>query len=364
VAPKTVRWKREAHTAAKHQLLRGYLRAWLPIMANSAHPSVLIVDGFAGPGTYEEGEPGSPLVILDTFLSHTNRDSWGGTKFTFAFIEREHDRFEALETELAALKVPQNASVQAIEGEFHTEIGAVLDSIPKGYGLPPSFVFIDPFGWTGYGLQLSSRILGFPKCEVLIYVPLPWIARFVDQEDVRASLDNLFSDDSWLPARKLKDGHARVAFLHDLFLSKLEAQAGYARSFEISIGGRGWKGYHLFFGTRHPTGLSKMKYAMWKLDPLAGARFADSTTAGQLVLFEDAPDLEPLKRALEDRFGDKPFTIEEAEAFTLIDTPYHEEIHLKKGALKPLELAERLEGWNRQKARTYPPGTILRFRPR
>jgi hypothetical protein len=42
----------------------------------------------------------------------------------------------------------------------------------------------------------------------------------------------------------------------------------------------------------------------------------DSTTAGQLVLFVDAPNLEPLKRALEDRFGDKPFTIEEAEAFT------------------------------------------------
>jgi three-Cys-motif partner protein len=333
-------------------------------MANSDTDAVLVVDGFAGPGRHTGGEPGSPLVIVETFLSHANRAAWTDSKFTFAFIEKEHDRFEALESELAALKLPSNASVQVIEGEIDAEIGELLASIPAGYGLPPSFVFIDPFGWTGYGLELSSRILGFPKCEVLIYVPLPWIARFVDQAAVSPSLDNLFGDDSWRPARRLKDGRSRVAFLHDLFLSKLEAQAGFARSFEISIKGRGWNGYHLFFGTGHPTGLAKMKYAMWKLDPVAGTRFADSTTPGQLVLLKDAPDLEPLKRLLEDHFGDKPFSIEEAEAFTLIDTPYHPDIHLKKGALKPLELAERLEGWNRKKARTYPTGTILRFKPR
>lgn len=247
MAPNSVRWRRPAHTAAKHELVRGYLKAWLSIMGRSDNTAVLIVDGFAGPGRHTGGEPGSPLVILETFLNHRDRAAWGETKFTFAFIEKDRSRFDALETELAAITMPPNASIQVFQGEFHAEIEALLATIPVGFSLPPSFVFIDPFGWTGHGLELSSRILGFAKCEVLIYVPLPWIARFVDQGDVRESLDNLFGDDSWLPARKLSDGRDRIRFLHDLFLSKLEGQAGFARSFEMSIHGTGWNGYHLFF---------------------------------------------------------------------------------------------------------------------
>lgn len=359
--PKTVRWKRPAHTAAKHELLEGYLKAWLPIMART-NDALLVVDGFAGPGRYEDGERGSPLVILETFLDHRDRKNWDEKRFTFAFIEKDPERFEALKAELASVSLPGNASMLVVHGEFDNEIGGLLDRIPKGYGLIPSFVFIDPFGWTEHSLELSSRILAFPKCEVLVYVPLPWIARFVGDENVRQSLNNLYGGDSWLPARRIADGRDRHAFLHDRFLEKLASHAGLARSFEFRIAGRGWNGYHLFFGTGHPTGLDRMKYVMWKLDPASGTHFADAT-GGQLTLFREAPDLEPLRQALRDQFGGRAFSIEEAEVFTLMDTPYHPGIHLKKGALKPLEEAGELNGWNRTRAKTYPAGTILQFTP-
>jgi three-Cys-motif partner protein len=357
--PKTVRWKRPAQTAAKHQLLRGYLNAWLPIMGRSGG-SMLIVDGFAGPGTYEDGEPGSPLVMLQTFLDHDDRANWTEAKFAFAFIEKDGPRVAALEREVAKVRLPSNASLQVVHGEFDREIGEVLDTMPQGYALPPSFIFIDPFGWTGHGLELSSRILEFPKCEVLVYVPFPWIARFVDDNNVRGSLDNLFGDDGWLPARKLEDGRDRVQFLHDLFLERLASYAGLARSFEFRISGRGWNGYHLFFGTGHLTGLDRMKRAMWRLDPVAGAKFADST-GGQLTLFDQSPDLSPLRAAIEENFRHREFTIEEAERFTLLETPYHPKMHLKKGVLKSLEEEGILHARHRTKARTYPPRTVLRL---
>ena len=360
--PTTTLWKLDGHTAAKHELIRRYLDAWLPIMARSGNNSVLVIDGFAGPGRYEGGEPGSPLVILDTFLSHRDRPAWNATSFTFAFVEKDRSRFDYLTGELARLTMPKNARVIPVHGEFDAEIQGLLDRIPKGFGLPPSFVFIDPFGWTGKHLELSSRILAFPKCEVLVYIPLPYIARFVGQEDVRGSLENLFGDDSWLPARDIEDGQQRAAFLHDLFLEKVRGVAGYARSFEIEAGGKGWNGYHLFFGTGHPRGLDRMKYAMWRVDPVAGSRFADSTVPGQLTLFESSPDVRPLQEALAHRFGVRPFTIEQAETFTTLETPYHPSIHLKKGALKPLELAGRIHVSERRKAGTYPAGTIIRFK--
>lgn len=359
--PKTTLWKLDTHTAAKHRLLRRYLDAWLPIMGRTQHPAVLLVDGFAGPGRYEGGEPGSPLIFLDALLSHRDRPRWNGTQFWFVFIEKEPDRFDHLKSELAKITLPANAKVMATQGEFDVQMERFLDRIPKGHGLPPSFVFIDPFGWTGRGLQLSSRILGFTKCEVLIYVPLPWIARFIADDKVSDSFDNLLGDDSWLGARKIADGQGRVAFLHDLILERVHSKGQYARSFEIQAGGGGWNGYHLFFGTQSVTGLDKMKYAMWQVDPVGGIRFRDSTVAGQLTLFEERPDLTPLQKALAAHFGSKRFTIEEAAQFTLLETPYHPSIHLKRGALLPLERAGQLEVSNRKRVRTYPDRSILRF---
>lgn len=62
-------WRIEAHTKAKHRILRGHLDARLPIMsANNGR--LVYIDGFAGPGVYADGEPGSPIIALKSFLEH------------------------------------------------------------------------------------------------------------------------------------------------------------------------------------------------------------------------------------------------------------------------------------------------------
>lgn len=49
--PKTTLWPLEPHTVGKHEVLRNYLKAWLPIMLSS-NDRVLFIDAFAGPGRY------------------------------------------------------------------------------------------------------------------------------------------------------------------------------------------------------------------------------------------------------------------------------------------------------------------------
>ncbi len=63
------------------------------------------------------------------------------------------------------------------------------------------------------------------------------------------------------------------------------------------------------------------------------------------------------------RFGDNPFTIDEAEHFTVVETPYLR-THVKTRTLKPLEEANRLKivsAKDGRKRGTYPPGTRMRF---
>ncbi|MGD8149309.1 three-Cys-motif partner protein TcmP [Ornithinimicrobium sp. Y1694] len=56
-------WNRPPHTKAKHDILTRYLGAWFGIFGRSRyHQKVNILDGFAGPGRYDDDEPGSPVL--------------------------------------------------------------------------------------------------------------------------------------------------------------------------------------------------------------------------------------------------------------------------------------------------------------
>ena len=68
-APKKTIWKLEPHTKAKHDILRKYLQAWFPILS-SWRRRVVYYDGFAGPGRYEGGEAGSPLIAIEVAKDH------------------------------------------------------------------------------------------------------------------------------------------------------------------------------------------------------------------------------------------------------------------------------------------------------
>ena len=60
------------HTAAKHLLLKRYLDRWFPILGKY-NQRINYIDGFAGPGEYEGGEPGSPLLAIEAAKYHVER---------------------------------------------------------------------------------------------------------------------------------------------------------------------------------------------------------------------------------------------------------------------------------------------------
>jgi hypothetical protein len=209
-------------------------------------------------------------------------------------------------------------------------------------------------------MDLTGQFLRFQRCEVLIYMPLPDVARFLSREGQEVALTSLFGTDRWTEAIRLH-GDDRLEFLHDLFRDQLRATGcTYVRSFEIQAGGP--RGYHLFFGTTSLRGLEKMKEAMWFLDPLTGQRYGDSTETGQQVLFELEVDTAPLLAALKAHFGRREFSIEEAWKYTLVGTAFAAS-HLKRRTLAPAEREGTLEVTTaRTRSCTYPDRTRLRFR--
>jgi three-Cys-motif partner protein len=336
-------WEIARPTQAKHTILRKYLDAWLPILGGGkyAHEHVVMIDGFAGPGRYLGGEPGSPLIMLSAYLEHSAKLD---ASPHFYFIEEDGARCAHLRDELARLELASSIEIEVIEGSFPVEFPGLVQRLTQRFGgLPPTFAFIDPFGVEEIPSALSVPLLRFPRCELLIYFPVSFIARFVSTLEFAPTLSALYSGDSWLAARDEPDFEKRKELLHDLFLAELRKQVTFVRSFEITPAHEaGGNTYYLFFGTGSELGLQRMKDAMWKVDPEAGQAFRDSTLHDHPVLFEQQPELGRLLDLLRGRFKNAWFTIEEAQKFTLVETPFRDNGHLKP-ILKAAEKAGTIE---------------------
>jgi three-Cys-motif partner protein len=368
--PRPTRWPIDPHTQAKHLILRRYLEAWLPIMARW-NGRIHFLDGFAGPGRYEGGEEGSPLIAVRTLLDHPHFREPRPTsrEVLFTFVEQRPDRAEALRRELSALQTPTWVRISVIERDFASVMTELLDRIEQRRRLlAPTFAFVDPFGFAGVPMQLMGRILRNPRCECLITFMHEAINRFLGHPDpaIQGHMDVLFGTDEWrtllaLPPAERRDG------LVELYAKQLmtQARAEFVRTFEMINEGNRTE-YFLFFATHSPNGLSKMKQAMWHADPVQGCCFSDRTDPRQGVLL--APTEEPLElpRILAQRFHTAGWVdIADVERFVLIETAYSEAIHLKRRTLAPMERDGLVEVRRRMGARErpgdYPAGTRIRF---
>ena len=166
-APREIVWDLEPHTRAKHEILTQYLQAWIPILTQGKFPEIMYVDGCAGPGRYSKGEDGSPIIALRIALQ---QPAHVRTTIRFVFIEELGDRADLLSEIIASLSVPDNCQIELYGSEsFETAFERVLSAYnSQGQPLPPTFAFIDPFGYSDVPLSIVREILKHSSCEVLV----------------------------------------------------------------------------------------------------------------------------------------------------------------------------------------------------
>lgn len=337
--PATTIWDLEPHSRAKHEILRRYMQAWVPILGRGGYPELVYIDGFAGPGRYSKGEDGSPIIALKAAL---DSGAQIGSSIMFLFIEQRHDRANVLDQILAEIKRPQRFSVRVAGGmTFEQAVGTFLD----GYNVrdqypPPIFAFIDPFGWSGVPFELVRRILSFPSCEALITFMYEEINRFIGLPQQDGNFDAFFGTDAWRQGITMQGPRQRNRYLHDLYLRQLRDSAGvqYVRSFEMR-NDNDVTDYYLFYATNNLLGLKKMKESMWRIDASGEFRFSDATDPRQLMLFSREPQFDILRREVIERFQGQEASIGEIEEFVVSETAFRE-THYKRDVLKPLEMAQ------------------------
>lgn len=292
--PKQTVWPIEAHTRAKHLILKRYLDAWLPIISRN-RGRVVFIDGFAGPGVYDAGEEGSPAIAMRALIDHGFRQVIK-SNVHFLFFEADARRAARLGEVIAPLaqQLPQGSSATVLQGAYAELLTGALDEIEaNGRQLAPSLVFIDPFGISGIPMSLVRRVLATPSCEVLINIMTGYMHRFISQKEFEGPMDQVFGVPNWRDGLALA-GAERVDFLRRLYLAELTrtdvaGRARYARLFSM-LNKANQPIYDLVFATNHPLGIDRMKDALWKVDASGGERFSDATDPTQPTLLDDAGD--------------------------------------------------------------------------
>jgi len=282
-------WPIPPHTQAKHEILRHYLGAWFPILATTQR-RLLYIDGFAGPGEYKGGEDGSPIIALKIAKDHklSSKLQRPGMELVFFFIEVNEARFQNLERKLAELQLPSNFRVGKYCDSFENAFGSTLAEIEEqSKHLAPSFVFIDPFGLTGFPMSLIKRLSQQPHSEVLITFNYQALNQwFLQDKSKHKHLDELYGSGDWRPALDIPDSDEKETYLREAYQNALENLNWKVRPFRM-INKHNQTQYYLFFATSNWLGMLVMKQAMWTAAPAGDFKYSDLTDPRQACLFEE-----------------------------------------------------------------------------
>lgn len=344
-------WPASPHTLAKHAILERYLQAWLPILTRQSaqlqrqfgpHKSsreILFIDGFAGPGEYEHGERGSPVIALQTALNHTVRFP---IPIRMLFIEQRADRFRNLQRVLSpflakARSSPNICGVEPREGDCDTVLREFLDQYERqDIRFGPALAFLDQFGYGAVSMDLISRILRYPQCEVFTYLDYKDMNRWITDSNKKSTFSRAFGGAEWEECIKLPERDRRSR-LFALYKQALKDRGGAEHVTSFVMFDKDERPlYWLLFCTNNLRGLEEMKKAMWKVDNTGGFRFSDRDNPDQLSLLDVAFDQVWLADELASRLAGRTMSVAAIKEFVLTETP----CYLFKAAMKSLELGK------------------------
>lgn len=161
--------QRSAQAVLKHGVLARYAHYFAGRAGSATQGRVAFIDGYAGEGRYEDGSPGSPLLLA----SQAVRARLFGRDVKLAFVEHDERRREQLRLSLSEADIVPD---QLLGGSLDDVVDGLLDR----YARHAVLLFVDPFGLavnrTTLERVLRRRSMQQP-IDVLYHFSLSTVAR-------------------------------------------------------------------------------------------------------------------------------------------------------------------------------------------
>jgi len=243
-------------TYIKHFFLERYLER-VTYKIGSFAQKFVYVDGFSGPwkSADEAFEDTSFVIAVKKLrevvarLSSINRHP----SVRCLFIEKDPKAFRTLQR---AVEGTSDIAIELLNGEFDKLVPDITRFIGNDFAL----TFIDPTGWTGFGLRRIERLLRV-RGEVIVNFMFDHINRFLERPgpEYAETFDELFGGAGWNDA--IKPGRHREERTLALYQDRLRTIGDYEYVTSTRIlkplSDRSY--FYLVYGTRHPEGILEFR---------------------------------------------------------------------------------------------------------
>lgn len=190
----------QKHSRVKSIIASEYFHRWAGIMSSTCN-SLTYVDFFAGPGRFDNGEPSTPILILDKLKTLKSIHD----RAILRFFEKDQKYAARLVDEIHAHEVTGLLKHRPIVCNESVD-ARIPDSLELG---DCTFTFIDPYGYNDLSLGLLANVISTFGSDTLFLLSTLSIKRNI--HDAR-QVDNL--------ERILGEGNVEV--LRQLQQSRLE----------------------------------------------------------------------------------------------------------------------------------------------
>ncbi|MDA1050939.1 MAG: three-Cys-motif partner protein TcmP [Planctomycetota bacterium] len=323
--------EQKEHSYIKSCIVSDYFWAWANVMIGvqnryANRPKRLAyIDLFCGPGKYDDGTDSTPLMIMRRVLNRPElRD-----RLLTVFNDRLPKNTAALEAALAALPGIDQLKFkpQIFTGEVDESVVKQLEAMK----LPPTFLFVDPFGYKGLSLRLINSVLKHWGCDCVFFFNYNRVNAGMGHKGVKNHLDEIFGEER---ANRIRQRfseqsvkvNAREAFIVDEMKCALEEMGGkFVLPFRFRDPEEKRTTHHLFFVSKDFLGYKIMREIMHtnshKSEAVAKFEYnpAEANLPSLFNLLRPLADLEDL--LLADCAG-KTFLIDELFEFHSVGKPY------------------------------------------
>jgi three-Cys-motif partner protein len=253
-------------TAIKHAILRKYLAAYLTALGRYVD-AFHYVDGFAGPGTYGEGHPGSPLQAINLLVAQRR-------PATVSLTEADPQLFDDLSTALSA-KVPLLFPPLLRNAEFADVVSEVCTHpVYRKFNRVGTFAFIDPCGVRGVRMADIRRVMELNYAECLLFWNFAgvrrWIGAIAGKPELNQDLVDFFGGDAELSEalrifRSSHDAGRKEHDVRELYFGVLRkmANAEFIVPFRFQARDRTGTSHYLIHCSNHSLAFKIMKEVMW-----------------------------------------------------------------------------------------------------
>jgi three-Cys-motif partner protein len=320
--------EQRVHSRIKAEIVYKYVKVWAQIVLNPQERynklvGAAYIDLFSGPGTYEDGNKSTPLLVIEEAikLSIVRRN------LRSYFNDKNKAHIESLEQEIDNISGITTLTHRPM---FYNEEASI--SLINRFNIAPNvpqFFFLDQFGYSDITPELIRRAFQADKCDCAFFFKYSRVIGALNNPSASANMVELFGKQQVENLRlQLKTRLSALAkeemILEALKKAMSSVGAPFFHAFPFRIQETQGATHHLIYLGKHERGLAPMKEIMGK----ASSRQDEGVPSFGFAEHEAHPNLfavspiDELQSALLTRFGGETTTVGAIYSAHHPGTPY------------------------------------------